>query len=123
MPVRSLTSSLMKWPDADQVKQFAQKWSDEVTSKHFDIIRIGYFGSYARGDWGVGSDLDMVLVVTDSKKPFERRAAEWDLTAFPVPTDLLVYTQSEWRSLKEQPKFYQMLKKEAVWLYVKKKSN
>ena len=119
MPVRSLNSSILKWPDAHRVEQFVRDWSNSVVRKRADIVRIGYFGSYARGDWGVGSDLDLVIVVENSEKSFERRATEWDLTKFPVPTDLIVYTCNEWRNLKKQTKFFQMLMKEAIWLFVK----
>lgn len=43
----------------------------------------------ARGDAGVGSDLDLEAVVEQSALPFERRAVEWDLQSLPVPGDLL----------------------------------
>ncbi|MEW5717558.1 MAG: nucleotidyltransferase domain-containing protein [Chloroflexota bacterium] len=78
--------------------------------------RIGYFGSYARGDWGVGSDLDLIVIVDDSAQPFERRARDWDTTELPVPTDVLVYTWQEWESLR-QKRFRQTLANEAVWIY------
>jgi hypothetical protein len=44
-----------------------------------EVVALGYFGSYARGDWGGGSDLDSIAVVTETGKPFERRSAGWDL--------------------------------------------
>ncbi|MDO8665500.1 MAG: nucleotidyltransferase domain-containing protein [Gemmatimonadales bacterium] len=68
-----------------------------------------YFGSYARGDWGVGSDLDVVMIVDDSPEPFERRAARWDATRLPVPADVLVYTRAEWERLSARPR-------EVVWV-------
>jgi predicted nucleotidyltransferase len=81
------------------------------------VALVGYFGSYARGDWGVGSDLDMVIVVEESTQPFERRAIEWDLTSLPVPADVMVYTLAEWQSSRSQSKFFQMLQEETVWVY------
>ncbi|MGH7673071.1 MAG: nucleotidyltransferase domain-containing protein [Gemmatimonadales bacterium] len=63
------------------------------------MVAAGYFGSAVRGGFGVGSDLDLVLVVTESPEPFERRAAGWDTTGLPVPADLLAYTREEWRGL------------------------
>jgi hypothetical protein len=44
----------------------------------------------------VGSDLDVVILVSATDTPWERRAAEWDLTDLPVPADVLVYTVEEW---------------------------
>jgi predicted nucleotidyltransferase len=55
-----------------------------------ELRALGYFGSYARGDWGVGSDLDIVAVVATTDVPFDRRALHWDLSTLPVPVDLLV---------------------------------
>jgi predicted nucleotidyltransferase len=81
------------------------------------VRRIGYFGSYARGDWGVGSDLDLIVVVQRSEQRFERRPAEWDLTALPVPADLLVYTEDEWRALDRRARFPQTIERETVWVY------
>ena len=117
MPVRSLRSSVLKWPDARVVDEAVRRWSDQIARRRPDVERIGYFGSYARGDWGVGSDLDLVMVVAHSALPFERRGAEWDVTGLPVPADVLVYTHREWEALDKQSRFYRTLVRETVWVY------
>lgn len=117
MPVRLLSSSVFTWPDARTVDQAVRRWADQVVRTRKDVQRIGYFGSYARGDWGVGSDLDLIVVVGASNQPFERRAAEWDLTELPVPVDLLVYTEEEWQSLPRQGRFYRTVVREAIWVW------
>ena len=82
-----------------------------------ELLRIGYFGSYARGDAGVGSDLDIVAVVREAERPFERRAIDWDLSSLPVPAEILIYTDAEWGDLmKAGSRFARMLEQEAVWL-------
>ncbi|TYB98132.1 MAG: nucleotidyltransferase domain-containing protein [Kosmotoga sp.] len=117
MPVRSLNSSVMKWPNKDQVLQALKNWKSTFCNNNKNIISIGYFGSYARNDSGVGSDLDLVIIVKKTDKPFEKRSTEWDLSSIPVPVDLLVYTQKEWRKLKrETNKFIEKLLKETIWL-------
>ena len=65
-----------------------RSWSSNEARQRPDLLRIGYFGSYARGDWGVGSDLDLIAVVTDISIPFEERFVEWDLTDLPVPAEI-----------------------------------
>jgi hypothetical protein len=85
------------------------------------VQRIGYFGSYARGDWGVGSDLDLIIVVEDSKYPFTGRAQDWDVTGLPVPADLLVYTEQEWNSITRRGGFGRTMKEEAVWISLQQK--
>ena len=117
MPVRSLSSSIIKWPSGDGVRGAARRWVKEMVAQRPDIVRVGYFGSYARGDWGVGSDLDMIIVVKGSDVAFEKRATQWDTTALPVPVDLLVYTTSEWESLEPDSRFCRTIARESVWLY------
>jgi len=119
MPVRSLSSSILKWPDAQTVDQAIRGWANAAARCREKVRRIGYFGSYARGDWGVGSDLDVIIIVESSQRPFERRAAAWDLSEFPVPVDVLVYTEKEWQSLVQQGRFAGNVLNEVVWIFVK----
>ncbi len=118
MPVRSLNSSVFKWPDRSKVDQAVRDWAEQAVNSRDGIIRLGYFGSYARGDWGVGSDLDLVAIVDRASEPFERRSLTWDLSSLPVPAELLVYTSTEWQSLqKEGGRFARTLEQETVWVY------
>jgi predicted nucleotidyltransferase len=116
-----LSSSVIKWPDLETVREAVSQWAKEEMPKHPDLIRLGYFGSYARGEWGVGSDLDLVAIVAESADAFERRNLSWSLTSLPVPSDLLVYTLAEWESLKKGGgRFAHTLSRETVWIYIKK---
>lgn len=91
--------------------------SAEQRAVRADIERLGYFGSYARGDWGVGSDLDLIAIVTDSDQPFAERALAWDLDDLPVPAELLVYTSAEWsRVIASGARFARVIEAEAAWL-------
>lgn len=116
MPVRSSNSSVLVWPDRSVVDQTVRRWAGETASHRPEVVRIGYFGSYARGDWGPGSDLDLVIVVESSSTPFNRRGSDWDTSELPVPTDLLVYTLEEWRRLDRDSRFAATLRNEAVWV-------
>ncbi len=117
MPVRSFNSSVLKWPDAETVDRAAAAWAKALARDHPEVLRIGYFGSYARGDWGVGSDLDLVLVLANSPLPFERRSVEFRALDLPVPADVLVYTLEEWDSLLASGnRFSRVLAAETVWL-------
>ncbi|CAN5239937.1 hypothetical protein BH23GEM4_BH23GEM4_21980 [soil metagenome] len=93
-------------------------WAADRVGERSDLVRIGYFGSYAGGGWGVGSDLDLVVVVERSDEPWERRACSWDTTSLPVASDLLVYTADEWRALlRHDHRFARVLREETVWIY------
>jgi predicted nucleotidyltransferase len=117
MPTRSLHSSVLRWPDRATVHTAAAAWAQAQRRRRADIVRVGYFGSYATGRWGVGSDLDLVVVVETSDEPFDRRAVSWDLHDLPVSADLLVYTKSEWNRLLQTPGGFQRhLERDTIWL-------
>jgi len=100
------------------MEQAVRIWAHALTVHVPGIIRIGYFGSYARGDWGVGSDLDIVVIVERSEDPFESRSLKWDLNQLPVQTELLVYTSAEWDTLMRQGgRFARTLDRETVWVH------
>ena len=116
MPVRSLSSSVLKWPPSSAVTRAADSWVRQL-QKEGRIVRGGYFGSYARGDSGVGSDIDIVLVVAGDERPFEMRASRFDTTHLPVPADLLVYTENEWAGLiRSDSRFGRTMRDETVWI-------
>ncbi len=118
MPVKSLNSSVLAWPDKAIVEQGVWTWILQEHTKHPNLLRLAYFGSYARGNCGVGSDLDLIAIVKTSSEPFHRRPLSWDLLQLPVPADLLVYTEEEWeRLMREDNRFARTLRTEAVWIY------
>jgi len=121
MPVRSLHSSVLVWPDRATVDRAVREWAARIARERPEVIRIGYFGSYARGDWGVGSDLDLLVVVDRSEDPFVRRSARWDTTTLPVPADLLVYTAAEWESPGLREGFGNTAARDAVWVFERPK--
>lgn len=114
MPVRFLHSSVFRWPDRNEVEKALRDWAQRLKVEHPEILRIGYFGSCATTSWGVGSDVDIVIVVASSQKPFMERPRDFDTTGLPVPADLLVYTAEEFARLKG--KFSRVLREEAVWI-------
>jgi predicted nucleotidyltransferase len=91
---------------------------DRILNTNPDIVRIGYIGSYARGDWGVGSDLDMIIVMKETDKPFMQRTLNLEYSKLPVPVEILVYSIQEWESLSQKGgKFFNTVQNEVVWIY------
>jgi len=117
MPVRLLNSSVLKWPDAGTIDRAVRRWASRLVQNREGVLRIGYFGSYARGDWGVGSDLDLIIILESSNRPFMRRGREFDATELPVPADVVIYSNDEWQSLKQQGRFYETVMGETVWVF------
>jgi predicted nucleotidyltransferase len=119
-----LSSSVLRWPDASTVIEAARAWAAEQARRRPEVVRVGYFGSYSRGDWGVGSDLDLVVVVERTELPFERRGIDFPATNLPVPADVLVYSLEEWKTLAEdRVGFYATLMAETVWLIDRAKAD
>lgn len=115
MPVRSLSSSVLRWPSKEIVDNEVRCWAWENGQRLENVKKIGYFGSYARGDYGVGSDLDIIVVLKQSDQPFERRGTEWDATDLPVPADLIIFTEDELAGL--EGRLRRVLHEETVWVY------
>lgn len=47
MPVRSLNSSVLTWPDRQDVERALEQWLETHVSHRSYIMSVGYFGSYA----------------------------------------------------------------------------
>lgn len=116
MPVRSLASSVLRWPDRAEVDRAVRSWASAVAGQDESVLAIGYFGSYARGDWGVGSDVDLVVVKRVAEEPFERRALAYDATGLPVPADVLVYGTEEWQRMQAHGGLARTVAGEIVWV-------
>jgi predicted nucleotidyltransferase len=98
------------------VDRAVRTWAEDLATSDETVVRVGYFGSYARGDWGVGSDLDVVIVVRESDRPFERRALRFDASALPVPADVFVYTTEEWGRMSAIGGLPRTVASQVVWV-------
>ncbi len=118
MTDRSKDSSVLKWPDRTTVDRVARTWAAKEGRTHPKLWNLGYFGSYARGDAGVGSDPDLIAIVERASESFERRSLKWDLNPLPVPAEIIIYTRQEWERLRDKGgKFARTLARQVVWIY------
>jgi len=117
MPVRLLSSRVLKWPDRGFVITAVQEWVERQVILHPELRGVGYFGSYARGDWGVGSDLDLLIIVDHVDQETMERALGWDTVNLPVPVDVFVYSAAEWEKRCQEQSFFRQVRKEVVWVY------
>lgn len=117
MPIRSLHSSVLRWPDRDTVDRAVRDWASGIGADDPLVRRIGYFGSYARGNWGVGSDVDVVVIVDESPEAFERRPIGFDTSRLPVPADLFVYTADEWERMTRVGGLPATVAPDVVWVF------
>lgn len=117
MPVRSSSSSVLRWPSAAEVGSAVEAWAVAEAARRPELLRLGYFGSFARREAGVGSDLDLVVVVERSERPFLERPRDWPTEKLPVPTEILIYTVEEWDRLqRDGGRFAHTLDTETRWV-------
>src|SRR5713226_8312703 len=95
--MREQSSSSVKiiYFDKERVRAALNDYVAVLTSKHPEIIRMILFGSVARGDAVPGSDVDILIVLSASKKPFLRRMLDYMPDRFPVGAEVFPYTQAE----------------------------
>ena len=61
--------------------------------------------------------MDLVAVVSAAQAPPLERARTWATEELPVPADLLIYTDAEWRErLGRGDRFARVLAGEVVWM-------
>lgn len=84
----------------DRVLEAARTWAHRLRRDHQEVVRVGYFGSYARGDYVPGSDLDVSIELSGSDAPHWRdRAVRYRPDSFPVGMGFFAYTSDELAAL------------------------
>jgi len=120
MPVRSLRSSVLAWPGRQQVEGAVTAWARDLAGLMPGLAAVGFFGSYARGDWGVGSDVDLIVVIDSSSHSFGSRTVPNGSVRLPVPADNLIYTREEYMTLLQRGgRFADTLRREAIWVFTR----
>ncbi|MFM7266263.1 MAG: nucleotidyltransferase domain-containing protein, partial [Cyanobium sp.] len=84
MPVSLFPGSVLRWPSAAEVLRAATAWAEVQRRGSPDLLAVGVFGSYARGDAGVGSDLDLLLIVREGDEPIWERLRRWNTGSLPL---------------------------------------
>ena len=123
MPVRSLTQSLLRWPEPEQVLRQEADWAERLAPDHPGLQRVGVFGSYGRGETGVGSDLDLLLIDGRASGPQRGRLLLWPLGELPLSCDALVLTPAEHADLLAgDSAMAQALQRDCRWLWGRRPS-
>jgi len=79
----------------EQLKEFAHL----LKIKH-KVKKVYLYGSFARGDFNEGSDIDLIIVGEFENKMPQRINKIFNLTSLPI--EPLVYTEAEFEQMKER---------------------
>jgi predicted nucleotidyltransferase len=85
-----------------KVEEIKEKIKNYFKNKK-KVKKVILFGSLARGDYTIRSDIDLVVIM-DTEENFIYRGKDFqaDLnTIFPLDVELFVYTPSEWERMKD----------------------
>jgi predicted nucleotidyltransferase len=81
------------------LKNLIQEW----TQKHPELEQVILFGSFARGDYFPGSDVDVLLILEKSDQPLLNRIRKFLPSHFPVDVDVFPYTRDEVQRMINDP--------------------
>ena len=102
--------------------------NNEIIGDFVDKLKKSYkpdliilFGSRAAKDFNQDSDFDLLVVKNTRKRPIWRRVDVRRILSAEVPLDVIVYTPSEFKQLKESGSaFLKQILKEGKIIYEKK---
>ena len=117
--MRSFNMPVLKWPERAEVVAGLRQWMERQKASHPELVRVGYFGSLADGvRYGIGSDADVVAVVThSSREQWWERPLDFDRPReVPVPVDLFVYTEDEFAKIVGRDDAFARDMQNVVWL-------
>ena len=86
--------------DREEIYEQLREFAHLLKSKH-GVKKVYLYGSFARGDFHEGSDIDLIIVGEFEGKMPKRIGKILDLTSLPV--EPLVYTEAEFDEMKESP--------------------
>ncbi|GAH57819.1 unnamed protein product [marine sediment metagenome] len=111
------------WPD-----NFINRKSNKIVKrfinliiKKFNLKKVIIFGSFARGDYHKGSDLDLIIVGEFKERFIDRIGKIIELNDSDLEIDAMVYTEEEFQKMiKERRPFIEQALEEGIVVYEKR---
>jgi predicted nucleotidyltransferase len=103
MPEPSSPSVKVTFANRKQILTALENLIQEWTQKHPELEQVILFGSYVRGDYFPGSDVDVLLILEKSDQPFLKRIPKFLPIQFPVDIDVFPYTRDEVQRMLKDP--------------------
>jgi uncharacterized protein len=100
---RSSPSVKITFANREQILRALESLVKTWVKKYPEIEKIILFGSYARGDYFPGSDVDVLIIITESNKRALERIPSFYPSSFPCDIDIFPYTKKEIERLMKDP--------------------
>ena len=89
--------------------------------KKFNLKKIIIFGSFARGDYHKGSDLDLIIVGEFKERFIDRIGKIIELNDSDLEIDAMVYTEEEFQKMiQDRRPFIEQALEEGIVVYEKR---
>jgi predicted nucleotidyltransferase len=110
-----LRSASRKFASRSQLLNLARRTAQRIAANHPEVSRVILFGSFARGDFGARSDLDLLIVLKSSQLPIRERIGEFIAECGAYPTDVFPLTEAELESrLQNGDPFWMQAMREGI---------
>ncbi len=106
MPSQSSSSVRVTWLDRERVVRSVKRAVMRLAAAHPEIQRVVLFGSMARGEAVPGSDVDLLLVLSESRERFLDRAVRYWPSGISVGVDVFAYTEKELASMVQEGNWF-----------------
>ncbi len=105
MPEKSWNFAEVRFIDREQVIRDLREAVAEARKRYPEIVKVFLFGSFVQGTWTADSDADLLVVVRKELKDIFQRG-NYHISAPSIPTDSLVYSESEFERLAREPESF-----------------
>ena len=112
-----MSSVVIKSVDKEKVRSAVDQYAARLLATRPEVLEVVVFGSFAKGNYAPGSDVDIFIRLSHSDKSIRDRIPEFLPGAFPVGIDLFPYTEEEMAELQSSPVLKAV--RESVWRYVR----
>ena len=98
----SSISARVRYAEPETIRKAVRDYARNIRDDHPEVRSIRWFGSWVSGDAGVGSDVDLCIIVDKSDKSRRDRMMDFLPLVFPVGIDLFIYTPPEFDALRAE---------------------
>ena len=90
------------WLDRPAVLEATRKAVRALARRRPEVRLIILFGSMARGDAVPGSDVDLLVVLSESQGKFLDRIPRYKPSGIPIGVDVFPYTEAELKRMAQE---------------------